>query len=207
MKQLQQLRWGVALALTVSAQILGLRSLTVRLAVIALTAAAVHAHAEGSVMDEYEVKAAFLYNFTKFVEWPPRVFENSDTPIRICVFGPNLFGHVLQESVRGKTVDGRTLVVIGIPDARSATGCQILFVSSSERKRFGAILGELRTGGVLTVGESDGFLEEGGVVNLKLDAGKIQIQISINAADQAGLRISSKLLSLAQIMRKPVQAK
>ena len=73
--------------------------------------------------------------------------------------------------------------------------------------RLAALLGELRTAHVLTVGESDGFIEEGGIVNLKLDSGKIQIQININAADQAGLRISSKLLSLAQIIRKPVPAK
>ena len=177
-----------------------------RLAIVALTAIAVQFNADASVPDEYQVKAAFLYNFTKFVEWPPGVFESSDSPISICVLGQNLFGHVLQETVRGKSVNGRMLVVSGIPDARSATHCQILFVSSSERMRYGAILRELRTG-VLTVGETEGFIEEGGVVNLKLDGGKVQIQVNINAADQAGVRISSKLLSLAQIIRKPAQAK
>ena len=93
-----------------------------------------------------------------------------------------------------------------ISDIKQASHCQILFVSSSERMRYGAILRELRTG-VLTVGETEGFIEEGGVVNLKLDGGKVQIQVNINAADQAGVRISSKLLSLAQIIRKPAQAK
>ncbi len=189
-KGILRLSWGVAL----------------RLAIVVLTAASVQTNADASVADEYQVKASFLYNFTKFVEWPAGVFESSDSPISICVLGQNLFGHVLQETVREKSVNGRMLVVSGIPDARSATHCQILFVSSFERTHFGAILGELRTG-ILTVGETGGFIEAGGVVNLKLETGKIQIQVNIDAAEQAGVRISSKLLSLAQIIRNSVAAK
>jgi hypothetical protein len=186
--------------------LLDLRNLAVRLAVVALAVTAVRANAQESVTGEYQVKAAFLYNFTKFVEWPPGLFESSDSPISICVLGQNLFGHVLQETVRGKTVNGRMLVVSGIPDARSATHCQIVFVSSFERMRFGAILGELRSG-ILTVGETDAFIEAGGIVNLKLESGRIQIQVNINAAEQAGVHISSKLLSLAQIIRNSVPPK
>ena len=177
-----------------------------RLAVIAWTAAT--AHAQGvSETEQYRVKAAFLYNFTRFVEWPSGVFDSSDSPIGICVLGQNFFSHVLRDTVRGKTVNGRMLIVNVTPDAQSATHCQILFVGASERKRFGAILGELQTSRVLTVGESDGFIEEGGIINLRLDNGAIRIQININAAQQAGVRVSSKLLSLAQIVGKPVQAK
>ena len=178
----------------------------VRLALIALTAAAVHAHAEGSVTDEYQVKAAFLYNFAKFVEWPAGTSGGSSS-IAICVVGQNPFGRMLEDTVNGKTVDGKTVVVRRVSELKGAAPCQILFVSSSERTRYAAILGELRSGHVLTVGETEGFIDEGGIVNLKLDSGKIHIQININAAEQAGVRISSKLLSLAQIVRKPVQAK
>jgi uncharacterized protein DUF4154 len=186
--------------------LLGLRNLAVRLALVALGAVAVHAHAGESVTDEYQVKAAFLYNFAKFVEWP---FETpgGSSSIAICVLGQNPFGPVLEDTVRGKTVDGKPFVVRRISEVKAAAICQILFVSSSERAHFGAILGELRTGGVLTVGETEGFIEEGGIVNLRLDGGKIQIQINMTAAEQAGVRISSKLLRLAQIMRKPVPAK
>ena len=183
---------------------LGLRKLAARLALIALAAAAVPADAEGTVTDEYQVKAAFLYNFAKFVEWP------AGTPggaIAICVLGQNPFGRVLEDTVSGKTVDGKTFVVRHVSELKGAAPCQILFVSSSERMRYSVVLGELRAGHVLTVGETEGFIEEGGIVNLKLDSGKIQIQININAAEQAGVRISSKLLSLAQIVRKPVPAK
>jgi|SRR5579863_5752278 len=186
--------------------LLGPGNLTVRLALAAFGALAACAHAEEPVTDEYQVKAAFLYNFAKFVEWPSGTGGRSSS-IAICVLGQNPFGRVLEDTVDGKTVDGKTFVVRHVSEVKAAAHCQIVFVCSSERKRFGAILGELRTGGVLTVGESEGFIEEGGVVNLKLDGGKIQIQINMNAAEQSGVRISSKLLGLAQIIRKPVQAK
>jgi hypothetical protein len=184
---------------------LGLRNFAVRLAVVAL-ASGVHAGAQESVTDEYQVKAAFLYNFAKFVEWPSGT-PGSSGPIAICVLGQNPFGRMLEDTVSGKTVDGKTFVVRRVSEVKAAALCQILFVSSSERMHFGAILGELRLSHVLTVGETEGFIEEGGIVNLKLDSGKIQIQININAAEQAGVRISSKLLSLAQIVKKPVPAK
>lgn len=187
--------------------LLGPRHLAFRLAVIALTAVAVRANAEGPAIDEYQVKAAFLYNFAKFVEWPPEAVGSSNGPIAICVLGQNPFGHALQDTVDGKTVSGRTFVVRQTAEAKQAAHCQILFVSSSERKRYAAILGELRAGGVLTVGETEDFAEAGGVVNLKLESSRVQIQINMSAAEEAGLHISSKLLSLAQIIRKAGPAK
>jgi hypothetical protein len=186
--------------------LLGPHSLTVRLALAAMSALAVCANAEQPVTDEYQVKAAFLYNFAKFVEWPSATL-GSPRPFAICVLGQDPFGRTLEDTVNGKAVGEKALVVRRLSEVKAAAHCQILFVSSSERKRFGAILGELRTGGVLTVGETDGFIEEGGVINLKLDGGKIQIQINLNAAEQADVRISSKLLSLAEVIRKPVRAK
>lgn len=186
--------------------LLGLRNRAVRLATAALAMTALHASAQESVTDEYQVKAAFLYNFAKFVEWPSGTPGRSNS-IAICVLGLNPFGRVLEDTVSGKAVDGKTFVVRRVSDGKTAALCQILFVSSSERTRLGAILGDLRTAHVLTVGETDSFIEEGGIINLRLDSGKVQIQININAAEQAGVRISSKLLSLAQIIKMPVQAK
>jgi len=180
--------------------LLGHRNLAIRLALLALVA--IRTHAETPVTDEYQVKAAFLYNFAKFVEWPREEFSSSMDPIGICVVGQNSFGRALDHAVSGKMVNDRGFVVRQIADMKQANRCQILFVSSSERKRYGAILGELRTGGVLTVGETEAFAEQGGMVNLKLENGKVQIQINLNAAEQARVRISSKLLSLAQIVGK-----
>jgi hypothetical protein len=158
--------------------------------------------ARAQVIDEYQVKAAFIYNFAKFVEWPPQVFKTSTDPITICVLGQNPFGNALQEAVSGKTVEGRTFIVRQLSSELAATGCQILFVSSSERKRLQAILGNVKTTGVLTVGETETFASEGGVINFRIEAGTVRIQVNVDAAEQAKLRISSKLLSLAQIVNR-----
>jgi hypothetical protein len=152
--------------------------------------------------EEYRVKAAFLFNFAKFVEWPPRAFKTSTDPITICVMGQNPFGNALTDAVRGKTVDGRTFLVRQVPPEQPAAGCQILFVGSSERKGLHAILGDIRTGGVLTVGEADTFSSEGGIINFKIESGRVCLQVNVDAAEQANLHISSKLLSLAQIVKR-----
>ena len=158
--------------------------------------------ARGQAIDEYQVKAAFLYNFAKFVEWPPQTFKNSSEPIKVCVLGQDPFGRTLEEAVRGKQIEGRALLVRNISDARQAGNCQILFVSFSERKRLPSILVGIKAASILTVGEVEGFTAEGGVVNFRLENGRVRIEINVQAAEQSRLRISSKLLSLAQIVKK-----
>jgi hypothetical protein len=156
-------------------------------------------------IDEYQVKAAFLYNFAKFVEWPALTFKTDKDPLRICVLGQNPFGNALVEGVGGKTVVGRPLVVSDISDVNQGADCQILFIGSSERKRLRSIFAELRTMGVLTVGETEGFASQGGIVNFKLGGGRVRLEINIDAAAQAKLRISSKVLNLAQIVNTSAQ--
>jgi len=153
-------------------------------------------------VDEYQVKAAFMYNFAKFVEWPPHEFKTSTDPIAICLLGHNSFGNAMKQAVNGKTVDGRSFLVRQITGEQETTGCQILFVGSSEQKHLHAILEEIKTGGVLTVGETDTFAVEGGMINFKIEGGKVHLQVNVDAAEQAKLRISSKLLSLAQIVKR-----
>jgi YfiR/HmsC-like len=160
------------------------------------------AAAEGRLVDEYQVKAAFLYNFAKFVEWPPQAFRDASVPIVICVLGQNPFGRSLEEAVDGKIVEDRRLVVRQFADVRQVSGCHILFVSSSERKSLRVILGDLKDSGVLTVGETDGFTAEGGVISLQLEGDRVRFEINLEAAARQKLRISSKLLSLARIVKK-----
>jgi len=157
--------------------------------------------ASGQAIDEYQVKAAFLYNFAKFVEWPALTFKTDKDPIRICVLGLDPFGTALADAVGGKTVLGRPFVLSDIASAGQVTDCQILFISSSERKHLRSIFAELRTTGILTVGETDGFAAEGGIVNFKLSDGRVHLEINIEAAEQAKLRINSSVLSLAQIVK------
>jgi hypothetical protein len=159
--------------------------------------------ARGQVIDEYQVKAAFVYNFAKFVEWPAHSFTGPSAPIVICILGDDPFGSLLDIPVNGKLVEGRPLVVRRMSDVRHVKACQILFISSSERKRLASILAEVKLCGILTVGDMAGFAAEGGVITLQLEDGRVRFQVNMDAAEQQGLRISSKLLSLAQIVRDP----
>jgi hypothetical protein len=156
-------------------------------------------------IDEYKVKAAFVYNFAKFVEWPAETFKTAMDPFRICVLGQDPFGGALGSTVNGKTLLGRPFVVADIGDVSQAGDCQILFVASSENKRLRAILTGLRTVGTLTVGETEGFAGLGGIINFKIDDGRVRFEINVVAAERAKLRISSNLLNLAQIVRAAAQ--
>lgn len=151
---------------------------------------------------EYKIKAAFLYNFAKFVEWPPQVFKSASDPIVIGVLGKNPFGGELAEAVAGKTLRGRAFQVRGIADAQQATDCQIVFISSSEHKHLAPLLARIGNSAVLTVGDTDNFAAEGGIINFKIEDGNVRLQINPEAARKQQLRISAKLLSLAEIVAK-----
>src|ERR1017187_546487 len=153
-------------------------------------------------LEEYQVKAAFLYNFAKFVAWAPESFKTATDPIVICILGANPFGNTLQQTVSGKTVDERAFVVRPLSDPQSACKCHLLFVNAAERRQFRSLLRSLRGAGVLTVGEDDAFTADGGVIDFKLQNGKIHLEVNLAAAEYENLRISSRLLSLAQIVRK-----
>jgi uncharacterized protein DUF4154 len=143
--------------------------------------------------DEYQVKAAMIYNLTKFIEW-----EQPVPSIQVCILGQNPFGVSLQQAIAGKP--GFSLKEI--PDVEHTGECRVLFVSSSETKRAFPILQKLNGTGLLTVGDTAGFAERGGVVNLVLDAGRVRMEINVDAANRQHLRISSKVLSLARIVKE-----
>ena len=146
---------------------------------------------------EYELKAAFLYNFAKFVEWPAGAFANESSPLAIGIIGANPFGETLERTVRNKSIGGHPLVVRPSVAPEEWKHCQILFVSSSEGRRLWEILEDLRGAPVLTVGESGHFIDNGGMIDFVIEGQKIRFEINRHAASAAGLKISSKLLSLA----------
>ncbi len=174
------------------------------LSLILLLGAALQLSAQtpGPAFDEYQVKAAFLYNFAKFVEWPPGTFTNSTDPIGICIVGQNPFGSTLENMVQGKKVGDRPFTVRQLPNAQQAIHCQILFIGAAEWKRTRALLDELKNPGVLTVGETDDFTALGGIIAFRLEGTRVRIRVDLQAAERAKLRISSKLLSLAEIAKK-----
>jgi hypothetical protein len=153
--------------------------------------------AQESPPTEYQLKAAFLLNFAKFVEWPSAAFADSTSPIVLGILGENPFGDVLERTIRDKTINNRPLVVKGFRSSAEATNCHILFISTSEKARLPEILAGLRGASMLTVGETDRFTESGGMINFVRQGNKIRFQINEVAAKGVGLKISSKLLSLA----------
>jgi len=152
-------------------------------------------------LDEYQVKAAFLYNFAKFVDWPPQAFKTPEEPFVICILGQDPFGRALDVVVSGKNVGGRPGAVRRASDAHQAVGCQILFVSSSERKQVLSILAAARQPGVLTVGEVGNPTAQGVAIAFILTGGRVRFQVNLACAEEEKLRFSSKLLSLAIAVR------
>ncbi len=156
--------------------------------------------AQSAAPDEYRIKAAFVYNFAKFVEWPAGAFKNATDPIAICVLG-NPFGDRLEATVRGKQIDQRRVVVREVSSAADTAGCHILFVSGSVR-RLADVLERVHTAPILTVGDAANFSADGGVIGFKLENDKVRLEVNTCAAERAGLRISSRLLSLATIVKE-----
>jgi YfiR/HmsC-like len=149
---------------------------------------------------EYQVKAAFLLNFARFVEWPPRAFASATSPLGVCVLGEDPFGEALDRAVLGKTLSDRTLMVRRGKKLQELDGCEILFISASERGRLPEILGELRNAPVLTVGDSEEFAARGGGVQFTLEDNHVHFMVNVDATERAGLKVSSKLLSLAHVV-------
>jgi hypothetical protein len=151
---------------------------------------------------EYQVKAAFIYNFAKFVEWPADRPIPEDEPFVITVLGQDPFGGVLDESLRGKSVAGRQVKVRRVTRTEEVGHSEILFISDSEGEQLPRILKQFERDAVLTVGEMDGFAERGGVIRFKTEKDRVRLEINVGVAERARLRISSELLKLARIVRQ-----
>jgi hypothetical protein len=146
--------------------------------------------------EEYEIKAAFLLNFTKFVGWPETAFAGEHSPLGICILGEDPFGNALNEIVKGEAVNGHELVVHRIRRSPEPKSCQVLFVARSEREVARALT-ELGPG-VLTVGEGDKFLEDGGIIAFVIDGRRVRFDIDQGAATRAMLMLSSQLMNVAR---------
>ncbi|MEW6206987.1 MAG: YfiR family protein [Acidobacteriota bacterium] len=151
---------------------------------------------------EYEVKAAFLFNFVKFVDWPEDAFADARSPVVIGIFGQDPFNGALDRAVSGKTVNGRPLIVKRLGQEQDARLCHILFICPCEKKRLPQLLASLTGASVLTISETDDFLPAGGVIKFVIENNRVRFDISAIAAGQARLRISSKLLQLARAVTR-----
>jgi hypothetical protein len=172
------------------------------IAVLIALMAAGNSRADGFTaqhVDEYQVKAAFLYNFAKFVDWPTETFQRLNEPFTICILGEDPFGRTLDDMVAGKTVGGRSILVRRLPDDVGLRGCQILFVSAPHPKHSPSVLtGANKQSGLLIVGDAGLATAGDTMIGFTMAGGKVRFEIDAASAERAGLHISSRLLSLAQ---------
>ncbi len=190
----------------------GLKLITITLCVMLCTP---HVCAESSQSREYSIKAAFLYNFIQFVDWPQEKEADSNEPITIVILGKDPFQNAF-EVLKDKQVKGKYVTIKKFrdfeeleksgqnhnnqsnPTIETIRNCDLLFVCSSEKGNLGKIITSLREHSVLTVSDMDGFLNAGGIINFLLEEKKVRFEINLKAAKQANLKIRSKLLRLAK---------
>ncbi|MCU1328959.1 MAG: putative transrane protein [Bryobacterales bacterium] len=184
-------RWGRSMG-----RVLRQRALAATLCALSLSPKVTGAE----VPAEYGVKAAFLLNFTRFVTWPPESFPEPKAPLAICVLGRDPFGHVLDEVVQGEVADGHAVVIRRISETPAAQSCQVLFVDPEIRDLPRIIAAVPST--VLTVGEGSQFLQDGGMIAFVLENRRVRFDINQAKSDGAGLKLSSRLLSVARSVVK-----
>ena len=182
--------------------------LIISIAAMLVAGTAPHAHSQdASASSEYLIKAGFIYNFANLVQWPATTFPQSDSPITIAILGQDHFGTTLDRVLQGKKVNGRAFVIRrlrSVPELLKSVAdlkeCQILFISSSEMPHLAEAIQILKGLPVLTIGETPGFAKNGGMINLLLEDNRVRFEVNVEAAKEADLNISSRLLALARIV-------
>jgi len=151
---------------------------------------------------EYQVKAVFVYNFSRFVDWPPQTFTAPDEPFVICILGGDPFGARLDEAVRGEQIDRHPLLVRRFRNLGEIGDCRILYIDRSESAQLQQILAALDHRGTLTVSDLDDSSKRGVMIQFTTENNRIRLRINVESARASGLTISSKLLRSAEIVGK-----
>jgi hypothetical protein len=160
----------------------------------------------GQTVEVSQLKAAYLYNFAKFVEWPSGVFRNAGDPAVICVVGDERTSDILEPAVAGKKANGRTVEARRPHSPEEFKSCHVLFIGFSDKEHIAQLLNGLQRSSVLTVGQSDQFIPLGGMINLALKNTTIELEIDPEASNAVGLKISSRLLVVARLVKAREQA-
>ncbi|HEX8077122.1 MAG TPA: YfiR family protein, partial [Chthoniobacterales bacterium] len=149
--------------------------------------------------NEYALKSVFLYNFCHFIEWPESAFTSPDAPLVIGIFGDDPFGSLLKEAVEGETYHNRPIVIEHYRSPKEIKHCHLLFIGRAEGGRLDAVLGAVASQSVLTVGETEDFLDRGGMIALPADRNRVRLRVKPSAMRAARLSVSSKLLRVADV--------
>ncbi|HEX4136990.1 MAG TPA: YfiR family protein [Bryobacteraceae bacterium] len=158
-------------------------------------------HAQTPKPTEYEVEAAYLSNFGRFVEWPARAGAATE-PFNVCVLGADPFGPLLDAALKGETIAGAPMAAKRISKPEEAASCRIVFVGSVKDSQLNGILQSLRVSNALTVSDMSGFSRRGGMIQFVLDGNRVRFEINLAAVQRTGLTVSSELLKVAQAVRR-----
>lgn len=148
---------------------------------------------------EHKVKAAFIHKFIKFTKWPKETFISDNSPILICVYGESPIWAGLK-NLENKAVMGRQLKIVKVNEPDLKKKCHIIFVSKAKKDELDSLLNKINKSGIMTIGESDGFAEKGGMINFVIVEGKLRFEINVGAIERSGLKLSSKLLRLGKVV-------
>lgn len=165
---------------------------------VACICAATPARAQERTLDEYQIKALFIFNLVQFVEWPVESHPTQDSPIRIGILGDNPFSGTLVAATKNEKVNGRAISIERADEASALAHCHVVFVSRSERGRLQAVFDTFAGRPVLTVGDTPGFAERGGIINFYRDGEKVRFELNRAAAQAANLKLSSQLIRLGK---------
>jgi hypothetical protein len=172
-----------------------------RLLVLATLLFGVRVEAQQSPMGEAQVKAMFVYNFLKFVEWPVDASVGAKDPFVVLIIGEGATADATEQFLESKSIGDRPLVVRRIRWDQSLAGARAAFVVERDAKKLHRVLDAAAAAGVLTIGEGEGFTTQGGVIGLLVEDRKVRFDVDTTAAQTAGLRVSSKLLALTHVVR------
>ncbi len=153
-----------------------------------------------TAVEEYELKAVFLYNLGKFVRWPETAFENPSDSLKICVLGQDPFKKNLYTPAQAGKINNRQIEIKRLNQVKQSHICHILFISESEKSQLTQIMNDLRSYPILTVGDMDGFIAAGGMVKFYLDEERIRLAINLNVLKSTGLQADANLLRIARIV-------
>ena len=182
--------------------VLSLRPLLIAVAAACAFLAIPVLHAQNPRPTDYQVKATYLYNFGRFIEWPGKVAAAQGGSFTVCVLGQDPFGPSLDATLAGETIGGKTVVAKRISSAEESGNCQILFLSLTDDSRLNKVIADLDKKAVLTVSDMSQFVKRGGMIQFVLEGKKVRFEVNLTATQHAGLTLSSELLKVATAVKR-----
>jgi hypothetical protein len=158
--------------------------------------------ADQQTLSEYQIKAGFFFNFTRFVEWPETAFATATSPILACVVGETPLTDLVIDVVVGRVVNGRAVSIRRVKASDDLRRCNLLFISAAEERRAAEILAGLKKTSTLTVGETPGFAQAGGMINFSIQENKVKLELNLDETTRAGLKVNSKLIAVSRLVSR-----